>query len=316
LAALAALLVACSASTAATAADTIKIIVPFAAGGPVDAAARVLAAAMQRPLGANIVVENRSGAGGVIGADMVARATPDGKTLLVASQGSLIVSGVLQPHVSYDAAKSFEPIGMMGSVPLMLIANPDLPAKTFKELLALAKKKELTYASAGAGSMMNIAGELMNAETGVSITHIPYRGAAPALNDLIGGQVDLIPADPPVLLPFVQNNSARSLVLFGAKRLSSLPDVPTTVELGYPDLIVENWYGLLAPAGTPADVCDKLEKSFIDAMKSSIVQQHMKAGELSGTLTRQEFKTRIERELAFWRPTIKKLGITVQGNKR
>jgi tripartite-type tricarboxylate transporter receptor subunit TctC len=296
------------------AADTIRIIVPFAAGGPVDAMARILAQEMQAPLDANIVVENRGGGGGVIGTEIVARAPPDGKTLLVGSQGSHVVSGLLQPHVSYDPAKSFEPIGMAGSVPLLLIANPGLPVTNFKELVALAKTRKLSYASAGAGSVMNIAGELMNLGAGISTTHIPYSGVAPALNDLIAGHVDLIPADPPVLLPHVQNKSVRALALFGTKRLASLPDIPTTVELGYSDMIIENWYGVIAPAGIPEDVADRLEKAFLIAVNTPLVQQHMKIGELTGTLNRREFKARVEHDVAYWRPTLKKLGISVQGN--
>lgn len=303
-------------SGAAYGAETIKIIVPFAAGGPVDAMARLLAQEMQGPLDANIIVENRGGAGGVIGTEMVARAPADGRTLLVGSQGSHVVSGLLQPHVSYDPAKSFEPIGMAGSVPLLLIANPQLPFTTFKEFVAAAKTRRFSYASAGAGSVMNIAGELMNAGAGITTTHVPYRGVAPALNDLIAGHVDLIPADPPVLLPHVQSKAVRPLALFGNKRLVSAPDIPTTVELGYPDMIIENWYGLIAPAGIPADVADRLEKAFLIAVQSPLVQKHMVVGELSGTLNRAQFKQRIERDVAYWRPAIKKLGISIQGNAK
>jgi len=303
-----------AATAPARAAETIRIVVPFAAGGPVDAMARILAQEMQAPLDANIIVENRGGGGGVIGTEIVARAPPDGRTLLVGSQGSHVVSGLLQPHVSYDPAKSFEPIGMAGSVPLLLIANPSLPFVNFKELVDVAKTRKLSYASAGAGSVMNIAGELMNAGAGISVAHIPYRGVAPALNDLIAGHVDLIPADPPMLLPHVQSKSVRALVLFGTKRLGSLPDIPTTVELGYPDMIVENWYGLIAPAGIPEDVAARLEKAFLIAVNTPLVQQHMKQGELTGTLNRREFKSRLERDVAYWRPALKKLGISAQGN--
>lgn len=299
---------------AAPAAETIKIVVPFAAGGPVDAMARILAQEMQGPLDATIIVENRGGGGGVIATELVARAAPDGRTLLMASQGSHVISGVLQPHVGYDAVKSFEPIGMVGAVPVVLVANPQLPFSDFKELVELAKTRKLTYASAGAGSVMNIAGELMNAGAGITIAHIPYRGVAPALNDLIAGHVDLIPADPPMLLPHVRSKAIRAIVLFGKQRLVSAPDIPTSVELGYGDMIMENWYGIIAPAGIPADVAARLEKAFLAAVASPSVQQHMKVGELTGTLNRAEFRARIERDVAYWRPTIKKLGISVQGS--
>src|SRR5882672_825010 len=183
--------------------DVVKIIVPFAAGGPVDAMARLLAQEMQGPLGTNIVVENRGGAGGVIATDQVARAPADGKTLLMGSQGSHVISGVLQTHVKYDPAKSFDAIAMVGAVPMLLVASPQLPFKDFQDLIALAKSRHLSYASAGPGTVMNIAGELINTGAGIKLAHVPYRGVAPALPDLIAGRLDVVPADAPVLLPLV-----------------------------------------------------------------------------------------------------------------
>ncbi len=292
--------------------EVIKIIVPFAAGGPVDTIARLLASEMQGTLG-TIVVENRGGAGGVIATELVARAPADGKALLVGSQGSHVISGVLQPQVKYDPSKSFDPIVMVGRVPMLLIVAPNSPATNFKELIALAKSQKLTYGSAGAGSTMNIAGELINFGAHVSITHVPYRGVAPALPDLIAGRLDLLPADPPVLLPLVAAKTVRPIMVFGTERLASLPDVPTSVELGYPEMIMENWYGLLAPAGLPADVAANLEKTALAAINSPIVQEHMKKGELRGTLNAKGFHARIEHDIAFWRPMIRKLGISAEG---
>jgi tripartite-type tricarboxylate transporter receptor subunit TctC len=299
---------------AAQAQEPIKIVVPFAAGGPVDTAARLLASEMQGPLGINIVVENRGGGGGTIATDLVARAPADGKTLLMGSQGAHVISAVLQPHIKYDPSKSFEPLAMIGAVPTLLIVNLDLPAKSFQDLIALAKTRKLTYGSAGPGTTMNIAGELINSGARVQIAHIPYRGAAPAIPDLIAGRLDLIPADPPVLLPLVQAGSVRPMVVFGTQRLAALPDIPTTVELGYPDMIMENWYGLLAPAGVPADTLASLEKAALAAIASPKIQEHMRKGELTGTLNGKQFRARIERDMAFWRPTLEKLGISVQGD--
>jgi len=296
----------------AQAQETIKIVVPFAAGGPVDAAARLLASEMQASLGGNIVVENRGGGGGVIATEQVARAPADGLTLLVGSQGSHVVSGVLQAAGKYDPAKSFHPIAMMGHVPMLLVANPQLPIETFKDLIALAKSKQLAYGSAGPGSTMNIAGELINVGAKVSITHVPYRGVAPALPDLIAGRLDILPADPPVLLPVVQAKTVRPLVVFGKERLAALPDIPTTTELGYPDMVMENWYGLIAPAGLASDVAAKLEKAALAAIASPKIQEHMRKGELRGTLDSKGFRARIESDVAFWRATLPKLGITAQ----
>ncbi len=299
----------CAASARAD--ETIRIIVPFAAGGPVDAMARLLANEMQQPLGANVIVDDRGGAGGVIGTELVSRAAPDGKTLLVASQGSHVISALLRQDLKYDPVKSFTPIAMVGHVPMLLVVSPDFPAADFKAMIALAQTKKLTYGSAGPGSTMNIAGELVNAGAHVSITHVPYRGIAVALPDLMAGRLDLLPGDPPVLLPLVAAKKIRPLVVFGRERLASLPDVPTTVELGYPDMIMENWYGLLAPAGISPETAAKLEAAAGTAIKSARIQQAMKDGELRGTLNGQEFKARIEHDVTFWRPMIKQLGISM-----
>lgn len=297
----------------ARAEETIRIIVPFAAGGPVDAMARLLANEMQQTLGATIIVDDRGGAGGVIGTELVARAPADGKTLLVGSQGSHVISALLRSDLKYDPAKSFAPIAMVGHVPMLLVVSPDFPAADFKALIALAQTRKLTYGSAGPGSTMNIAGELINAGAHVSITHVPYRGVGPALPDLMAGRLDILPADPPVLLPLVAAKKIRPLVVFGTERLASLPDVPTTVELGYPGMIMENWYGLLAPAGIAPNVAAKLEAAALAAIKSPKIQQHIKDGELRGTLDAKEFKARIAHDVAFWGPMIKQLGISTSG---
>jgi len=292
--------------------DVVKIIVPFAAGGPVDAMARLLAQEMQGPLGVNVVVENRAGGGGVIAADAVARAPADGKTLLMGSQGAHVITAVLQPHVKYDPVKSFDPIGMVGVSPTLLVANPQLPFKDFKDLVVLAKSRHLSYASAGPGTTMHIAGELINTGAGIKIAHVPYRGVAPALPDLIAGRLDVVPADAPVLLPLVQANQVRPVLVMGVKRLSAIADTPTGVELGFPDMVMENWYGLVAPAGLPPDVAKKLEDAMQTAIRSAAIQEHMKKGEISGTLDAKGFGARIASDVARWKPTLPKLGITAQ----
>jgi len=298
---------------AARAQETIRIVVPFAAGGPVDAMARLLADGMQQPLGATIIVDDRAGAGGVIGTEVVARAPADGRTLLVGSQGSHVISALLRDDLKYDPVKSFAPIAMVGHVPMLLVVSPDSPAADFKALIALARTKKLTYGSAGPGTVMNIAGELINSGAHVGITHVPYRGVALALPDLMAGRLDLLPADPPVLLPLVAARKLRPIAVFGSERLAALPDVPTTVELGYPDMVMENWYGLLAPAGIAPGLAARLEAAALTAIKSPKVQQHMRDGELRDTLDAAGFKARIARDIAFWRPMIKQLGISTSG---
>jgi tripartite-type tricarboxylate transporter receptor subunit TctC len=302
-------------AAAARAQETIRVVVPFAAGGPVDAMARLLANEMQQPLGATIIVDDRSGAGGVIGTEAVARAAADGRTLLVGSQGSHVISALLRDDLKYDPVKSFAPIAMVGHVPMLLVVSPDSPVADFKALLALAKSKKLTYGSAGPGTVMNIAGELINSGAHVSITHVPYRGVALALPDLMAGRLDLLPADPPVLLPLVAAKKLRPIAIFGTERLAALPDVPTTVELGYPDMIMENWYGLLAPAGIAPQMAARLEAAALTAIRSPKIQQHMRDGELRDTLDAAGFKARIAHDVAFWGPMIKKLGISTTGGE-
>jgi len=200
--------------TAPALADTIKIVVPFAAGGPVDQLARILANGLGPKLNANVIVDDRGGAGGAIASEFVAHALPDGKTLLLASLGSQVLSPILKPPTAYDPVKSFEPVMLVGVVPSLLVVNKDLGIASLPQLINRAKTQKLTYGSAGPGTTMNIAVEMLNAAAEVKITHVPYRGAAPAINDLLGGHVDMLNADLPVLLPLVKAGSVKALALF------------------------------------------------------------------------------------------------------
>jgi tripartite-type tricarboxylate transporter receptor subunit TctC len=297
-------------ATPGRAADTIKIIVPFAAGGPVDTTARLVAAEMQPRLGADVIVENRGGAGGALATETVARAVPDGKTLLMASLGSHVINPSLRAAQGYDPVKSFAPIALIGIVPSLIIVSADYPAKTLAELVAKAKQGQLSYGSAGPGTTMHIAGEQFNSATGVKTTHVPYRGAAPAINDLLGGHIPFMNADLAVLLPQVTSGKARAIVLFGSERTPLLPDLPTSAELGYPSMMVANFYGLLAPAGTPADEVAKLEKAVLEAVAVPSVAEKLKAGGVRGTTGAKGFAAKLDSDFAFWGPEIKKLGIT------
>ena len=295
----------------AAAADNVKIIVPFAAGGPVDMVARLLAQELGPRLNADVVVENRGGAGGALAAEMVVRAPPDGKTLYVASHGSFVINAVLRPPTGYDPRKAFTPIGLMGAAPSLFIVRKDHPAATLTDLIAMAKKDaKMSYASAGAGTTMHIAGEQLNASAGIKLVHVPYRGAAPALNDLLGGHVDIMNADLPVLLPHVTSGKARALVLASPERTPLLPTLATTAELGHPDVVMENWYGFFAPAGLSPDMQAKLEKAMLEIVKVPVVAERLKAGGVRGTLDGKAFGEHLDREFAYWGPQIKKLGIT------
>jgi tripartite-type tricarboxylate transporter receptor subunit TctC len=291
-------------------ADSIKVVVPFAAGGPVDTLGRLISSDMQTRLKIDMVVENRGGAGGVLATEQVARAAPDGKTLLFASLGSHVISAALRPGLSYDPVKSFTPIGFAGEVPMLLIVDAKSPAKTLADLIAKAKIETLSYASAGPGSTMHIIGEVFNTAAGVKTAHVPYRGVAPALNDLMGGHIQLLSADLPVLEPLVKAGKVRALALFATERSPLLPDLPTAAELGYPAMVMGNWYGMLAPAGLPASVASQYEAAMLEAMKSPIVAARLAAGGLHGMTGAKGFGERLARDYAHWGPELKKLGIS------
>ena len=291
-------------------ADTVKIVVPFAAGGPVDQLARILAAELGGKLGADVIVDDRGGAGGAIGSEIVARAAPDGNTVLLASLGSQVLSPLLKPPTAYDPVKSFAPVMLVGAVPSLLVVSQQLGVTSMKDLLAKAKAQKLTYGSAGPGTTMNIAVEMLNAAAGVKITHVPYRGAAPALNDLLGGHVDMLNADLPVLLPLVKAGSVKPVALFATERSPLLPDLPTTKELGLPSVVMESWYGAFLPAGTPPPVRDKLEKALFAVIAMPSVKQRFADNGMHGTLGHDAFAARLTQEFATWPQTIGQLGIT------
>jgi tripartite-type tricarboxylate transporter receptor subunit TctC len=301
------------ASATPAAADSVRIVVPFAAGGPVDMVARLLAQELQPRLNADVVVENRGGAGGALAGAEVVRSPADGKTLYLASHGAFVINAVLRPPTTYDPLKAFVPIALVGSAPSLFVVRTDHPARSLAELIALAKQgTRMSYASAGAGTTMHIAAEMLNAAAGTRITHVPYRGAAPAINDLLGGHIDTMNADLPVLLPIVEAGKARALVLCASERTPLLPDLPTSAELGYPDVIMENWYGLLAPAGIAPQLLAALEKAVLEIVQVPLVAKRLAAGGIRGEMDGQAFKARIERELDYWGPEIRRLGITAE----
>jgi tripartite-type tricarboxylate transporter receptor subunit TctC len=258
-------------SAAPAAADSVRLVVPFAAGGPVDMVARLLAQELTPRLNADVVVENRGGAGGAIAGAEVARAPADGKTLYLASHGAFVITAVLRPPTAYEPRKAFAPIALIGSAPSLFVVRSDHPARSLAELIAQAKQgARMSYASAGAGTTMHIAAEKLNAAAGTSIAHVPYRGAGPAINDLLGGHIDTMNADLPVLLPIVEAGKARALVLCSA-------------ELGYPELIMENWYGLFVPAGVAPAQQAALEQAVLEIVKVPLVAERLAAGGIRGT---------------------------------
>lgn len=296
----------------AQAADPIKLVVPFAAGGPVDALARIVGQDIAARLNTDVVVENRGGAGGVLAVEQVARAPADGKTILFASLGAFVITSTLKPQSSYDPVKSFAPVARIGAAPTLFIVKNDSPIKTLDDLIAKAKAdSSLSYGSAGAGTTMHIAAEQLNYSAKTKITHVPYRGAAPALNDIMGGHIAFLNADITVLYPLIQSGTIRAIALCGTERSPLLPNVPTTAELGHPDVYMENWYGALVPAATPPDVVAKLEAAFMAAVKNPAVWDKISANGVRNPQDAAAFKAQIAKDVGYWTGEIKKLGITV-----
>jgi tripartite-type tricarboxylate transporter receptor subunit TctC len=297
----------------AQAADPIKMVVPFAAGGPVDALARIVAAELAPRLQTDVVVENRGGAGGLLAVDQVMRAAPDGRTILFASVGAFVITNALKPQPGYDQLKSFAPVARIGAAPTLFIVKADSPIKTLGELIASAKAgTKMSYGSAGPGTTMHIAAEQLNASAGTKITHVPYRGIAPALNDIVGGHIDFLNGDITVLYPQVKGGALRALAVAGTERSALLPDVPTAQELGYKDVYMENWYGALVPAATPPETVAKLETAIMDAVKTPEVWAKISANGVYGPQDAKAFRAQIERDIPYWNAEIKKLGITAE----
>jgi tripartite-type tricarboxylate transporter receptor subunit TctC len=297
----------------AQAADPIKIVVPFAAGGPVDALARIVAAEIGPRLQTDVVVENRGGAGGMLAVEQVARAAPDGRTILFASVGAFVITNALKPQAGYEQLKTFAPVARIGAAPTLFIVKADSPIKTLGELIAKAKTdSKMSYGSAGAGTTMHIVAEQLNASAGTRITHVPYRGIAPALNDIMGGHISFLNGDITVLYPLVKQGTLRALAVAGTERTALLPDVPTAQELGYKGVYMENWYGALVPAATPPDVVAKLEAAVMDAVKNPEVWAKISANGVYAPQDAKTFRAQIEKDVAYWGPEIKKLGIQAE----
>ena len=291
-------------------ADTVKLVVPFAAGGPVDQLARILAPELGAKLGADVIVDDRGGAGGAIAYEFVAHAAPDGKTILLGSLGATVIGPALKPPTAYDPINSFAPVMLVGAVPSLLVVNRDLGVAGMKELIAKARLEKLTYGSAGPGTTMHIALEMLNAAAKIKITHVPYRGAAPAISDLLGGHVDMLNADLPVLLPLVRAGSVKALALFAAERSPLLPDLPTTKEAGLPNVVMENWYGVFLPAGTPAPVRDRIEQALFAVAALPAIKERFAENGMHGMLDHEGFAQRLVKEFNAWPDTIRRLGIT------
>jgi tripartite-type tricarboxylate transporter receptor subunit TctC len=289
---------------------TIRILLPFPPGGGSDIMARKIAQKMTERWGQQVVVDNRPGAGGNIAAEAAANAAPDGYTLLVAASAQLAVNPSVYPKLPFDPVKSFAPISLVGSVPNMLVANPSLPVHSLKEFIAFAKARpgQLNYATAGSGSTAHLSVELLKLETGIELLHVPYRGAAPALTDVISGQVPVLMAGIPSVLAQVKAGKLRALGITALKRSQAAPGIPTFSET-IPKFEAIVWYGLLAPAGTPADIVDKLNEEVLNILRMNDAKEMFAAQgiEIIGS-SPAEFAAYIKSELAKWAVVVKKSG--------
>ena len=285
----------------------IKLIVPFPAGGPADMFARHLGNGIAAELGQQVVIENRAGTGGMAGVDAVAKSAPDGYTIGLNGAAALAVMPFMTAKMPYDWQKDLGLLTLVVRVPEVLTIHPSVGVNTLQEFVAHARANpgKVSFASAGTGTVTHLAAELLKTEAKINIVHVPYRGAAPAVNDLIGGHVQMLVADVPVLLPHIRAGKIKALALTSSKRSSALPDVPTSAEAGFGTVLSDNWYGLSAPAGVPADIFDKLQKAAVKVLSSAeIKQQFDSQNSTPAPSTPAEYAAFVKAEQAKWGPIV------------
>jgi len=292
----------------------IRVVVPFAPGGSTDIVGRIIAAKLTEGFGQQAFVDNRGGAGGNIGTDIVAKAPADGYTLLVCAVSTLAISASLYSKLPYDVSRDLEPVALVGSVPFVLIVNSSLPVRNVKELIALAKANpgQLTFGSAGTGSTAHLSGELLKSLASIDMTHVPYKGNAPAMADVISGQVQLMFDFMPSALPHIQSGKVRALGVTPTRRSRAMPQVPTIAEAGVKGYDVDSYFGVLAPARTPAAVVNKLNAE-INRMADlpDVRERYAREGLEPTAQTPERFRTYLQSELAKWAKVVKASGARV-----
>ena len=290
----------------------IKVVIAFPPGGPTDFVGRLLADKLKDLLGEPVIIENKAGASGAIGANEVAKSTPDGHTLFLTTSGAVTITPNLRADTPYDTLRDFAPISRVVNVNEILVVRPELGVNSAKDLAAMAKAKPgaLAFASTGVGSPPHLALELFQDAAGVKFVHVPYRGAAPAITDLLGGQVIAMFADAPVLLPHITAGKLTPIGVAAAQRNPALPNAPTLAEQGYANMIVDNWYGLLAPAKTPPAVIAKLNRAIHVALSDPVLKDKLeKVGAVPAPSTPEEFHAFLGEEITRWGKVIREKGI-------
>lgn len=294
--------------------QAVTLVVPFPAGGPTDAMARLLAQKLGDRLGQQVIIDNRGGAGGGIAAELVARAPADGHTLFFGTTGTMAINPSLYARLRYDPAKDFAPVSLMATTMNVLVTSPDIPARNLADLIALAKARpgELTYGSAGNGSSNHLSGELFRSTAGIQITHVPYKGSAPAMVDLLGGRLSMMFDTIAQQTQNIAAGKVRALAVTGPKRSPLLPTVPTAQEAGLKAFDVTIWYGVLAPKATPAPVVERLNREMVAVMASDDMKKRMEAdGAEARTTTPAEFAALIKSDTAKWAPVVKASGASL-----
>ena len=293
----------------------VRLVVPSPPGGTLDFLARPLAASMARELGVPVVVDNRGGAGGSVGAEAVARSAPDGYTVMLADGSALAINTSLNPNLSFDVLRDFTPISLVARFPFLLLANPSFPAHTVSELVAMAKRAPgtINYASPGVGTPQHLGGAMLSSLAGIKLTHVAYRGGGPVLTDLLGGQVPLAFVGVPPAIPYVRSGKLRALAVSSAKRSPLFPDVPTIAESAYPDFEASIWFGFFAPAGVPPAVTARIAKAVQVGLADADVQSKMREQGveiIAGDPSRLDAYLRSE--IDKWRVLVRQTGATVQ----
>ncbi len=288
----------------------IRLVIPYPPGGPTDLTARVVAADMSATLGQSVVADNRPGASGMIGAEMVARAEPDGYTIL-ANASLHVINPFVYPDMRFDALKDFTPITQLAAVPLVLVVPTSLPVTSVKELVEYGRKNpgKLNFGSSGNASAQQLAGESFKMAAGIEMQHVPYKGSAPALADLVGGQIQLMFDSMPSAMPFIKAGKLRAIAVTTSKRAQALPELPTIAESGYPGFDIATWYGYWAPKGTPAPIVEKLAAAASQALKKqSVMEQYAGMGAEPVGSTPAEFTKYNQTETVKWEEIVRKSG--------
>ena len=296
-------------------AKPLRMIVPFPAGGPADIFGRGLAQGMSAELGQPVIIENIGGVGGVLGVDRALKSAPDGYTLGFNSGSTLSIAPFSLAKMPYDVKKDVALITLVVRVPEVLAVHPSLPVNSLAELIDYARKNpgKVNFGSAGGGSITHLAGELLKSEAKVDLVHVPYKGAAPAVSDLVGGQVQMGIFDVPVLLGHIRSGKLKALAVTSASRAPTLPDVPTTAEGKYPNVTSDNWYGLVMPAATPADIQKRVHAAAMAALKSpAVTEQFAKVGGLASPGSPQDYASFLAAEQAKWSKVVTAIGFKEQ----